>query len=573
MSRILICHRPEDSADFVARLTSHLCERFGETCLAPGGSNLPAADAGTIAQAVQACAVILVIIGPQWLGKRDSPDARSIDDERDPTRLQLEAALAANRPIIVILAPGGTLPDREHLPHSLSLLAQPPMPPIRARDDAWDPWFGTLTEWLEEIFMGRDWQFKLVHWVGGATGDRVDYAPDPSVDRRGTSSPPSAPASAPPQAPVPAQASAPSPPSAPAPASAAPARAKHKSRIADLFGSWVDKLADLRKTRSPAPNKRRGRRAKPLESAPWPDTQSGPSPDPRIASTAPRPPGVATPEPVHLGASAPQAVKPGSEFTARFVAYVKGCEEETLRLVQQLSPRSTAQLGLQTCLWQPGTRVEVVLSARGLKVAPERQQFIWQGSRSLLEFDIGVPKDTELDVTVLKFDVLIEGVAVARLRLDVEISAIADPSRAAVSAKAARTAFASYSAQDRQRVLDRLAALRISAGLDIFLDCMSLHPSEAWKAQLEEEIRERELFLLFWSAAASKSQWVDWEWHTALRARGKGAMQIHPLEVGIQPPDELKDLHFGDAYMLARAAYGAQNTERLIKPPRGGKRT
>jgi hypothetical protein len=50
-------------------------------------------------------------------------------------------------------------------------------------------------------------------------------------------------------------------------------------------------------------------------------------------------------------------------------------------------------------------------------------------------------------------------------------------------------------------------------------------------------------------------------------------MQIHPLEVGIQPPDELKDLHFGDAYMLARNAYEAQDTQRLINPTRGGKRT
>jgi hypothetical protein len=35
MSRILICHRPADSSDFVARLAAHLRERFGAACLAP----------------------------------------------------------------------------------------------------------------------------------------------------------------------------------------------------------------------------------------------------------------------------------------------------------------------------------------------------------------------------------------------------------------------------------------------------------------------------------------------------------------------------------------------------------
>jgi hypothetical protein len=267
-----------------------------------------------------------------------------------------------------------------------------------------------------------------------------------------------------------------------------------------LFSSWVDKLTDLRKTRSTTRKNRRGQRARPHESAPWPNTatQSGPSSDQQNPDTAPPPPGVETPEPVHLGASAPQAVKPGSEFTARFVAYVKGCEEETLRLVRH---RAAPQLGLQTCRWRPVFNVEVVLSARGLKVAPARQQFVWQGSRSLLEFDISVPKNARQDVTVLKFDVLIEGVAVARLRLDLEISGIANPARTAVNAKAARTAFASYSAEDRQRVLTGSPRCG-SARADIFLDCVSAR-ERGVKAQLEGN-HGRELFPLFWSAAASR---------------------------------------------------------------------
>jgi hypothetical protein len=164
MSRILICHRPADSADFVARLAAHLRERFGAACLAPYAFTAPSAAARP--SRPESFAVMLVIIGPHWLSKLDSRGARAIDDEQDAVRVQLEAAVAENRPIIFVLAPGGTLPDRENLPPTLRLIAQPAMPPIRARDDAWDPWFSTLTEWLDEIFMGRDWQFRLVHWVG-----------------------------------------------------------------------------------------------------------------------------------------------------------------------------------------------------------------------------------------------------------------------------------------------------------------------------------------------------------------------------------------------------------------------
>ena len=114
----------------------------------------------------------------------------------------------------------------------------------------------------------------------------------------------------------------------------------------------------------------------------------------------------------------------------------------------------------------------------------------------------------------------------------------------------------SYASKDRQRVLDRVAAVRIAAGLDIFLDCLSLNPGDRWKDQLRNEIDGRDLFLLFWSDDAKNSQWVEWEWKTALAEKGIDAIQLHPLDLVHEapPPDELKELHFGDAYMLARKA-------------------
>jgi hypothetical protein len=292
---------------------------------------------------------------------------------------------------------------------------------------------------------------------------------------------------------------------------------------------------------------RRGQRAKP------------PSREEPAGGTAhfPVPPssGV-SPEPVLIGASAPRALKPGDEFTAHFVAYVKAVEEEVSEMLEDLSPRSEAVLGVQECRWQPGTPVTVRLSGRGLAIDPPEQAFVWEGNRNLLEFDVAVPADAADGTVVLKFDVLIDGIVVARLRLDVEISsraAIGEP--ATVAAEPAHTAFASYSSADRNRVLDRVAAVRIAAGLDIFLDCLDLRPSEEWKPQLNAEIRKRDLFLLFWSAHAKESKWVAWEWQTALHDKGKEQMQIHPLEPDVKPPEELADIHFGDVYMWVRKGY------------------
>ncbi len=288
------------------------------------------------------------------------------------------------------------------------------------------------------------------------------------------------------------------------------------------------------------------------------------------AEARPSAPAAATPsapEPVLLGASAPRAVRPGDEFTARFVAYLKTAEQEVKATLASLSPRSEHQLGVKSCRWQPGTRVQVALAGRHLTVSPPAQEFTWEGDRQIVDFDVTVADAAPEGPVVLKFDALVDGIVVAMLRLDLEITRKGRDDRPAkASGAAARTAFASYSSKDRERVLDRVAAVRISAGLDIFLDCLSLHPSDEWKPQLAQAIRERDLFLLFWSQEAAQSKWVTWEWETALAQKGREALQIHPLETGVKPPEQLRDLHFGDVFMLIREAQEA----KAARPPPGG---
>jgi hypothetical protein len=94
-------------------------------------------------------------------------------------------------------------------------------------------------------------------------------------------------------------------------------------------------------------------------------------------------------------------------------------------------------------------------------------------------------------------------------------------------------------------------------GIEVFVDCLSLHPGDEWKPKLETEIHERELFLLFWSIHAKTSAWVTWEWKTALRHKGISGIDPHPLDPVSQaePPKELMSLNFGDPYVLVRKAY------------------
>ena len=263
------------------------------------------------------------------------------------------------------------------------------------------------------------------------------------------------------------------------------------------------------------------------------------------------------PQPVFLGASAPQEVRPGDQFTARFVAYIEKLEREVELKLSKLGPRSQSHLGLKYCRWRPDTKVKVKLYGDHFIVGSSEEEFVWQGSSNLIDFDVMVPQDAREGTTVLKFDVSIDQITVAKLRLDLEINSKATArERKIVKAEPAHTAFASYASQDRLRVLDRVSEIQRN-GVDVFLDCLSLHPGEEWKPKLEFEIEERELFLLFWSIYAKQSEWVTWEWRTALREKGISGIDPHPLDPvsEVEPPEELKALHFGDPYMLVRKAF------------------
>lgn len=265
------------------------------------------------------------------------------------------------------------------------------------------------------------------------------------------------------------------------------------------------------------------------------------------------------PCPVVLGVSAPQEVKPGEGFIADFLAYLPELEDTVRDIVEKQSRRTEMRPGLEKCRWKKGIRVKVKLSAGDFSVDPGEDEFEWDGAYKVVSFDVDVPKDAPEGPVTLKFDVFVAGIRVARLRAEVGVVAqVASSARVMVRGKPAGTAFASYASEDRQRIADRLAALRIhDAGLEVFMDHLSLIPGEDWKERLAREIGARELFLLFWSPEAEKSQWVDWEWRTAFeleKQRGLPGFEVHPLENGLKPPQELSHLHFGDVFMTIRDA-------------------
>lgn len=259
---------------------------------------------------------------------------------------------------------------------------------------------------------------------------------------------------------------------------------------------------------------------------------------------------------VNLGASAPRMVPPSQSFVARFAAYTETNRDEVSRILQTEAPSAELRLDLEKCRWRRGARVAVYLEATEAKVMNSVQRFTWDGNSNILRFDVQVNDEVTADYIILRFDVAVEGLSITSLRPEIPVRGKCDEDGIEhpifIEKRAPRSAFASYARKDRREVLGRVRSLQIFTGIDVFLDCLSLRPGDQWKRRLRTEINQRDVFWLFWSRHAMNSEWVDWEWRTALASKALIGIQPHPLEPSdlAPPPEELSSLQFGALYEL-----------------------
>jgi uncharacterized protein YecT (DUF1311 family) len=120
MAKIAISYRRSDSQDITGRIFDRLVQQYGrDTVFRDIDSIKPGIDFRTqIAAALATTDVLLVIVGPRWLGRSKGVESR-MESESDPVRVEVEMALKRNIPIIPVLVSGMKMPDVAQLPDTL----------------------------------------------------------------------------------------------------------------------------------------------------------------------------------------------------------------------------------------------------------------------------------------------------------------------------------------------------------------------------------------------------------------------------------------------------------------------
>jgi hypothetical protein len=148
---IFVSYRREQSSCVAGRLSDRLIDRFGEEQVFIDVDAIePGADfAEAIARAVDACAVLVALIGPGWLLAVDERGERRLDDPDDLVRLEIGAALAREVRVIPVLVEAAVMPRRGDLPESLAGLAR--LNALRIRHESFRDDAGRLVAAIERV--------------------------------------------------------------------------------------------------------------------------------------------------------------------------------------------------------------------------------------------------------------------------------------------------------------------------------------------------------------------------------------------------------------------------------------
>ena len=114
------------SGGYAGRIYDRLTSRLGrENVFFDVDAIPPGRDfVDVLSERVGKCDALLAVIGKHWVASADGQNRRRLDDPGDFVRIEIEAALQRNVPVIPVLVDGAPMPQAGELPDSLKKLTR-----------------------------------------------------------------------------------------------------------------------------------------------------------------------------------------------------------------------------------------------------------------------------------------------------------------------------------------------------------------------------------------------------------------------------------------------------------------
>jgi hypothetical protein len=301
---------------------------------------------------------------------------------------------------------------------------------------------------------------------------------------------------------------------------------------------------------------------------------------------------------VYCTVFAPRSAPPGRKFITQVFAHLKEQEEQLAALAAKgvggAAERfvTSKRMGREI---ERDTEIFFRLEMEGLVVSEPEQSIFWDGVIDSVTFNVGVPDDfapRAVISNVIFGTVNDEGqrAVIGHVNFTFEVAAEAAPATLPASAQAAGVvttaggvaterppqtqvdhdcAFISYASEEREEVLKIVRGI-MADGTRCLMDKLTFKTGEEWEAAIRRDIAESDVFYLFWSTEASKSEWVQKEIDLALEKQRE--FKVRPLILPmpledtsrVAPPEKLRHLHFDDP-VLDRTEL--EKYRRSLQPP------
>ena len=277
-------------------------------------------------------------------------------------------------------------------------------------------------------------------------------------------------------------------------------------------------------------------------------------------------------EDVSSSVFAPRRAARGEGFLVQVFAHLPGENPVAVKSrATEAEPRAVRVGG--DLLVQPikrGTTLTFALSMKDLEIDEPQQNRVWTGRTIGVQFGVTIPKDFKLGSMFGLVVISADTIPIGRSRFAFEVVEPgvyrSEPLSNVGTFMGYQHAFISYAHQDRVEVLKRVQLVS-EVSKKFFQDFISLKSGQRWEPAIREAIDRSDVIFLFWSRAASASEYVRKEILYAVE-RQKGDENappaIHPVIIEgpppAPPPEELKFLHFDDeiSYLIFAAEAAAQ---------------
>jgi hypothetical protein len=149
--KVFITYRREETAPHAGRLYDAMVAHFGEGNVFMDVDMAPGVDfVERIREAVAACHVLIVVMGPRWATVEDERGIARLADPEDFVRIEVETAL--RRPDVTpipVLVSGARMPNRDDLPPELRAITR--RNALELSDQRWRDDIGRLISTLDQL--------------------------------------------------------------------------------------------------------------------------------------------------------------------------------------------------------------------------------------------------------------------------------------------------------------------------------------------------------------------------------------------------------------------------------------